>query len=350
MQGRVRRLAPGTPKVQNIVIVLQENHAFDNYFGTYPGAEGTAGKKICLPIARGSSNCVAPFHVSSLTPADMNHGWSAAHEDYDGGKMDAFVYTEGRSSDTMGYYDGSDIPRYWKAAGNYVLCDHYFTSVMSQSAPNHLFLVAGTAWGLIDNKVPSSLDFPPIFQELDQAGVSWKVYGFTKWYESFSYVQKNSKSGNFASSGSEFASDIQQQKLAQVSWIIGAPGGSEHPPMNIQSGQDSVADDIVNPIGNSPYWSSAALFITWDDYGGFYDHVPPPQVDQFGYGFRVPCLVISPFAKRGSIDSATNDHTSILKFVENNFGLAPLSARDAKANDLSEAFDFAAPGRGFTPI
>lgn len=329
--------------------MLQENHAFDNYFGTYRGAEGTVGKNICLPTQPGSSKCATPFHNSILTPNDMNHSWTAAHEDYDGGKMDAFVYTEGKSSDTMGYYDRSDIPHYWSAADNYVLCDHYFTAVMSQSAPNHLFLVAGTAGGLIDNNVPKSLNFPPIFQELDSAGVSWKVYGFTSWCESFSYVQKNSKKGNFASA-SEFATDLKQQKLAQVSWIIGAPGGSEHPPMNIQVGQNSVADDIVNPIGSSPYWKSAVVFITWDDYGGFYDHVPPPQIDQFGYGFRVPCLIISPYAKKGFIDSTVNDHTSILKFVESTFSLASLSSRDRSANDLAEAFDFGSSGRSFVPI
>ena len=168
----------GLGKVDRIDVVLQENHTFDNYFGYYPGADGTAGASICLPVAPGSSNCVAPFHSKSLTPVDMNHNWAAAHSDYDKGKMDGFIYSEG-SDQTMCYFDKTDLPRYWKAASSYVLCDRYFTSVMSESAPNHLFLVAGTAGGLQDDRVPSTLSFPPVFEQLDSRGVSWKVYGFT---------------------------------------------------------------------------------------------------------------------------------------------------------------------------
>lgn len=336
--------------LKNIVIVFQENHTFDNYFGTYPGADGTVGEAYCIPESPGSAKCVSPFHDTNLTPIDMNHSWNAAHSDYDSGKMDAFVYSEG-DRETMGYYDRQNLGRYWKAADEYVLCDRYFTSVMSQSAPNHLFLVAGTAGGLIDNKVPKTLNFPPIFQKLDAARISWKVYSdTTSWYKAFSYVQNSpSAMGKFKSSSS-FKSDLQAGRLSQVSWIIGAPSGDEHPPKNIQAGEDSVADDIVNVVGTSAYWPSASIFVTWDDYGGFFDHVPPPEVDSFGYGFRVPCLVISPYAKAGFIDSTVNDHTSILKFVETRYGLSPLSTRDAKANGLLEAFDFTQTPRSFTSI
>jgi phospholipase C len=336
--------------IKNIVIVLQENHTFDNYFGTYPGADGTAGKSYCLPDALGSPVCISPFHDTSLTPVDLNHNWKSAHADYDSGKMDAFVYSEG-NAETMGYYDRQDLGRYWKAADVYVLCDRYFTSVMSESAPNHLFLVAGTAGGIIDNNVPNTIDFPPIFRQLDGAGISWKVYGdSSSWYKSFSYVQSSPKAmGNFGSAGS-FAADVKTGSLSQISWIIGASGGDEHPPENIQTGEGSVADGIVNALGASPYWPSVAIFVTWDDYGGFFDHVPPPQVDNYGYGFRVPCLVISPYAKAGYIDSTMNDHTSILKFVETRYGLSPLNTRDASANNFLEAFDFTQAPRSFTPI
>lgn len=339
----------GLGMVKNIVIVLQENHTFDNYFGTFPGAEGTLGKPICLPDSPGSAKCVSPFHDPSLTPVDMNHNWNAAHNDYDGGMMDGFVYSEG-SAETMGFYGEADLPHYWRAARQYVLCDRYFTSVMSESAPNHLYLVAGTSGGLRDDRVPRTLKFPPIFEQLDASSISWKVYGFTKWYESFEYVQKTpSAQANFAQAG-QFASDIEGGNLSDVSWIVGAPGGDEHPPKNIQQGQDSVANDIINKLGASPYWDSAAVFVTWDDYGGFFDHVPPPQVDEFGYGFRVPCLVVSPYAKAGFIDSTVNDHTSILRFVEDRYGLAPLGTRDAAANNMSEAFDFAQAPRPFQAV
>jgi phospholipase C len=341
---------PTSSSIENIVIVLQENHTFDNYFGAYPGAEGIVGKSICIPSSTSSpSNCIGPFHDPNHTPVDMNHNWKSAHQDYDGSKMDGFVLSEG-SDETMGYYDDQDIPHYWNAAKNYVLCDHYFTSVMSESAPNHLFLVAGTAGGIIDDNVPSILKFPPIFQQLDQLGVSWKVYGFTKWYESFDYVKKKIDSKNNFAPGSSFSSDLASKNLSQVSWIIGAPGGDEHPPADITIGSNSVANDIVNALGASSYWGSSAVFVTWDDYGGFYDHFAPPQVDQYGYGFRVPCLVISPYSRVGIIDGTVNDHASILRYVEDRFGLSPLSTRDSSANNLSEAFDYTQQPRKFTPI
>jgi phospholipase C len=334
--------------ISHIVVVFQENHTFDNYFGSYPGANGTAGKGLLLPSTPGGLPSIAPFHSPTLTPADMNHSWASAHADYDSGRMDGFVYSEGGDG-TLAYFDRSDIPRYWALADEYVLCDQYFTSAMTESAPNHLYLVAGTAGGLEDDTVPATLPFPPIFQELDQAAIPWKVYGNTSWYASFEYVQRNPSARARLLPGSAFASDLASGSLAEVTWIIGAPGGDEHPPANVQTGQNSVVDTVVNAVGKSPYWESVAVFITWDCYGGFYDHLAPPQVDSMGYGFRVPCLVVSPFALSGAIDHVTNDHTSILRFIEDRYGLAPLSTRDAAANNLAEAFDFARPPRTFVP-
>jgi phospholipase C len=338
--------------IGNIVVAFQENHTFDNYFGTLPGANGIAGGGgTCLPQKKGSATpCISPYHSTTLTPVDMNHTWNSAHQDYDGGKMDGFVYSEGNQA-TMSYFDQSDIPRYWGLAREYVLCQAYFSSVMSESLPNHLSLVAGTCGGIINDNAPKSITFPPIFQQLDQKGVSWKVYSATSsWFLNFAYVQNSPKArANFVPA-SQFATDVEDKTLSQVSWIIGAPGGDEHPSGSVQAGEDSVANDIVNPLGASAYWDSAAVFITWDCFGGFYDHVAPPQVDQYGYGFRVPCLVVSPFAKQGYLDSAVNDHTSILKFVEKRFGLSPLSTRDAAANDFSEAFDLSQQPRTFEPM
>jgi phospholipase C len=341
--------APASSPISKIVVVLQENHTFDNYFGSYPGADGTSGQSIRLPATPGGAPSLRPFHSPSLTPADLNHNWNAAHADYDGGRMDGFVYSEG-SPGTLAYFDRSDLPHYWRAADEYVVCDRYFTSAMTESAPNHLYLVAGTCGTLRDDRVPSTISFPPIFAQLDQRGISWRVYGFTKWYQSFGYVQKTPGAQSRFAPGSQFAADLSGGQLADVTWIIGAPGGDEHPPADVQAGEASVANDIVNAVGHSPYWPGAAIFVTWDDYGGFYDHVPPPQVDAFGYGFRVPCLVISPYARAGVVDHTPNDHTSILKFIESRFGLTPLSTRDAGANDLTEAFDFQSRARAFVPI
>ncbi|HLY76405.1 MAG TPA: alkaline phosphatase family protein [Thermoplasmata archaeon] len=346
------RTAPGgaaSPLISKIVVVFQENHTFDNYFGSYPGADGTSGRPVRLPVIQGGTPSAAPTHSATLTPADLTHSWASAHADYDSGKMDGFVYSE-RSLTTMTYFDRSDLPRYWALADSYVLCDRYFTSAMTESAPNHLFLVAGTNGGIIDDHVPSSLPFPPIFAQLDAQGISWKVYGFSRWYQSFEYVQKTPAAKSRFLPSAQFAVDVTSRSLADVSWIIGAVGGDEHPPANVRAGQDGVLDGVINPLGQSPYWPSLALFLTWDCYGGFYDHVPPTQVDAFGYGFRVPCLVVSPYARQGVVDHVVNDHTSILKFIETHFGLNPLSTRDAQAGDLSEAFDFTTPARSFSPL
>jgi phospholipase C len=337
--------------IRNTVVVFQENHTFDNYFGTFPGADGIPTTGICLPQKKGSSTpCVAPYHSQTLSPIDMNHTWASAHQDYDGGKMDGFVYSEGNKA-TMCYFEQEDLQRYWVAAQQYVLCEKYFSSVMSESLPNHLSLVAGTCGGIIDDTVPTTIAFPPIFQQLDQKGISWKVYSSTStWLQNFTYVQNSTTAkANFVSAA-EFAVDVKNGTLSDVSWMIGAPGGDEHPSADIQTGQNSVADDVVNNLGGSDYWDSVAMFVTWDCFGGFYDHVVPPQVDQYGYGFRVPCLVISPYAKEGFLDGATNDHTSILKFVEDRYGLSPLSTRDAAANNMSEAFDFTQTPRAFKAI
>jgi len=351
--GRAKSVPPvsGLSNIKNTVIVFQENHTFDNYFGTFPGANGITGAKICLPEKKGSQTpCVSPFHSATLTPVDMNHTWNSAHQDYDGGKMDGFVYSEGNKA-TMCYFEQADIPRYWKAAQEYVLCESYYTSVMSESLPNHLSLVAGTCGGIIDDNVPKTLSFQPIFQQLDQKGITWKVYSSTSsWFENFAYVQNTpSAKANFVAS-SQFTHDVAAGSLCDVSWIIGAPGGDEHPTANVQKGQDSVADQIVNPLGSASYWNSVAIFVTWDCFGGFFDHVVPPQVDKYGYGFRVPCLVISPFAKPGYLDSVTNDHTSILRFVEDRYALTPLSTRDAAANNMAEAFDFTQKPRAFVAL
>lgn len=336
-------------RLEHIVVVLQENHTFDQYFGVYPGVEGITGRQLALPAAPGAPPTVAPFRATTLTPAEMNHNWNSAHADYDAARMDGFVYAEGNTA-TMGYYTRAELPRYWKAADLYALCDHYFTSVMSESAPNHLHLVAGTAGGLRDDNVPATLPFRPVFQSLDDVGASWKVYGFTRWYERFAYVQGLSTARAHFAPATSFAKDLAAGILPNVSWVVGAPGGSEHPPSSIAQGQNSVADDVVNALGVSPSWPTSATFVTWDDYGGFYDHLAPPQVDTEGYGFRVPCLVISPFARRGFVDHATYDHTSILRFIEERWALAPLAARDASATPITGAFDLAQPARPFAPI
>jgi phospholipase C len=323
--------------IQHVIVIFKENHTFDNYFGTYPELPNGWGLNFVSDCSYSGPNetgrLVCPYHLSNPgNPLDMNHAWSVAHAAWNHGKMDEFVWAEGHN-DTMGYFDGNDIPYYWDYAAQYVLADNYFSSVMGPSQPNHSFLMFGTSWNqtsdgkwwdlgtLIKNETPN------VFSELRARGLTFSIY-----------------SGAESNPGGPFFSSLENDNLANVTYLIpddtNTTNYSEHPPGNITLGMDWTVS-VVNSIMQSKYWSSSAIFITWDDYGGYYDNVPPPQVDDMGYGFRVPLLVISSYAKQGYIDNTLSDHTSILKFIQTVFNLpGDLNTRDAMANNLLEAFDF----------
>ena len=343
-----RASSNGIP-IQHVVVIVQENHSFDNYFGTYPGANGLP-PGVALPAKPNGTASVKPFPLNSdVPPRDICHSWGCAHAEFDGGKMDGFVYTAA-SVMTMGYFDYHQIPYYWDYASQYVLMDNYFSSVAGPSLPNHLYLVAGQSGGIVTNDRPATLSFPSVLDELQTSGVSWRYYA--QVYASgwnplpiFKSLIPNASLTKGIGDTSTFPSDIVAGTLPSVSWVMPQDEKvSEHPPQNVTAGQDWVVG-LVNQIMRSQYWWSTAVFITWDDYGGWYDHVPPPQVDKYGYGFRVPCLIISPYAKRGFIDPTLADHSSILKFIETLFNLQPLAARDAAASNLMEAFDFSQKAR-----
>lgn len=338
--------------IDHIVVLYEENRTFDNYFGTYPGANGLKSN-IVLPVAPGSNVTVSPFHLSSTTTPDLSHAHSTAWRAYDNGAMDGFVYAEG-SSLTMGYYDGSDIPYYWDYASKYVLMDNFFSSEMGPSLPNHLYLIAGQSGTLLENANDFSLNFTVIMDELDARGISWKYYyngpqGYTQeglWnplpaFESFKSNQSRFK--NLAPND-QFLRDLAAGNLASVVWVMPKNEESEHPPSEITVGEHYIVS-LVNAIMQSKYWDSTVIFLTWDDYGGWYDHVPPPQIDSFGLGFRVPCLIISPYAREGFVDDKQADFTSILRFIETRYSIPPLTHRDAVTSNMLEAFDFSQPPR-----
>ena len=336
-------LSSGIP-IQHVVVIVQENHTFDNYFGTYPGANGLP-PGVALPAKPNATASVKPFPLNkAVSSSDICHSWGCAHAEFDGGKMDGFVYTAG-SVLTMGYFDYHQIPYYWDYASQFVLMDNYFSSALAPSLPNHLYLVAGQSGGLVSNAHNATLSFPSIFDELQPSGVSWRYYaqqyasGWNPLPIFKSFVNNPSLMRGIGDTNT-FPSDITAGTLASVTWVMPQEEKvSEHPTQNVTAGQDWVVG-LVNRIMRSQYWSSTAVFITWDDYGGWYDHVPPPQVDKYGYGFRVPCLIISPFARQGLVDPTQADHSSILKFIETVFNLQPLAARDTAASNLMEAFDF----------
>ena len=225
--------------------------------------------------------------------------------------------------------------------------DNYFTSVTGPSLPNHLYLIAGQSEGIIDNLYNYCFSSPVIMDELNSMGLSWKYYSgnntttanFWNPLPACTSTQSNQTRIQGLSLTSQFIPDVENGNLANVTWVIPTGPESQHPPNDIVTGEHYLVS-LINAIMDSKYWGSTAIFLTWDDYGGWFDHVAPPQVDSYGLGFRVPCLIISPYAKEGFIDHTQSDHTSILKFIEATYSLAPLSSRDANASNMLEAFNF----------
>jgi phospholipase C len=409
--------------IRHLIFIVQENHSFDNYFGTYPGANGfppgtavptdpngTTGLTVSpfhlntsqyidivgdeLPpgisdpdelasLVSNETASVSPFQFLSEIEIALNHSWYVAHIDYNQGKMDGFVAGED-SPLTMGYYDRSNIPNYWAYADHFVLDDNFFSSLMGPSLPNHLYIASGNNgptnmtydWiigrGIVEN--PSIIDpyggwaqgvnlgWSTLAQQLSESNTSWK------WYDGdanprapsiwnvlplFDYFQKNpDQLVDHVQSTAEFVTDVHNGSLPAVSWII--PGiwvpptypaecegesPSEHPPGRIDCGMDYVTY-LINQVMQSSYWQSSAIILTWDDYGGFYDHVAPPQVDQYGEGFRVPTLVISPWAKPNFIDHTMYEFASLISLADSILGLPPTEPRVINANDMMNSFDF----------
>jgi phospholipase C len=362
--------------IEHIIVLMQENHSFDNYFGTYPGANGIP-EGTCMPVNpfdETITECVEPFHVSEedVQMDDPDHSEETHRIQYNEGKMDGFVHAlELRAQDgrlAMAYYDERDLPYYWNIADNFVLFDNFFSSVHGGSFDNHMFWVAGTTVVPTREETTQELlaETDTIFDRLEEAGLSWKFY-VQNYDPELTYRTAHLYPRNRASQViwvpllnmdrflddpelnshivnlDEYYDDLSDGTLPNVAFMVPS-GPSEHPPSNIISGQRFVRT-LLQRLMQSDYWEKAVFMWTYDDWGGWYDHVPPPKVDEFGYGFRVPALLVSSYAKRGFIDSTELDYTSILKFIEENWGLEPLAARDAKANSIINAFDFTSPPR-----
>ncbi len=369
----------GINKIQHVIIIMQENRSFDSYFGTYPGALGIPMQNgvptVCVQDPR-SGQCVKPYHDPNTVNGGGPHNYVNAVADIDGGKMDGFIAqaekgnrgcgnttnpacTNGATvDDVMGYKTAADIPNYWAYAQHFVLQDHMFEPVNSWSFPSHLYLVSGWA---ATCSVPSnpqscvstvdprlSKNNKPIYAWTDltyllnKNHVSWGYYLANNNSADCAYVQElcpqysNSKVPNIwnilpgftdvhsdnqtgnVQQISQFFSSLQTNNLPKVSWI--APDGyvSEHPPASTAVGQSYVTS-IVNAVMKSPEWNSTAIFLTWDDWGGFYDQVIPPTADSQGYGLRVPGIVISPYAKQGYIDHQVLSFDAYIAFIENDF-------------------------------
>jgi phospholipase C len=371
--------ASGISQVKHVVVLMQENRSADHYLGQLsksgqPDYEAEPATGNPDPLHPGTT--IPPFHKSTLCETkDLSHSWNATHQEWDNGAMDGFTAANDINSEnsdpadpngsrTMGYYDAGELPFYYSLFNTFATGDRYFASVLSQTFPNRYYLLAGTSFGHIDNAFPPAGGWKQktIFDLLGDAGVTWKIYYSQFAFGGFFSYVKQHEQGHVAPM-SQYFEDTKNGNLPEVSFVdpsfLGEAENDEHPPTNVQDGQ-KFTYDVVSALEGSADWGSSALFLTYDEHGGFYDHVPPPlapkpdnippmlgATDTPGafdrYGIRVPAAVISPFAKSHFVSHVVHDHTSILRFIETRYGLSSLTARDAAADPMLEFFDFANP-------
>jgi len=352
-------------KIKHIFVIVQEGHSFDNYFGTFPGVVGiTPTTSVPVNPKTPTTGTVLSHQLTSVRTAPLDNSVDSANIALDGGAMNGFVAAQAFHAANgplaMGYYTAKEIPYYWTLAERYVLADHFFSSALGGSVANHQFLVAAQSWTPAPTGSPKLPSVPTIFNNLDQAGVSWGY--FVAQYSAhlargqlaslepevpllgLANIAGVPKDNSRIEDLSRLYGELANGGVPAVSYVV-QPGDTEHAPGNVARGQVATVG-LINSIMRSRYWSSSAIFLTWSDWGGWYDGVAPPA----GSGFRVPLIVISPYAKRGAILSQTADSTSILKFIESVHGLPPLSTRDQGAASLMGAFSFTARARPPSPV
>ncbi|HEY2119405.1 MAG TPA: alkaline phosphatase family protein [Candidatus Acidoferrum sp.] len=402
--------------IEHVVILIQENRSFDHYFGTYRGVRGFSDQSMAFqqrdPANTTNSpiGTLLPFHLdTSATNAacthDISHDWVPQHQSWDNGAMDGFVTSRIpiNANDavlSMGYYTRADIPYYYALADAFTICDNFFCSVMGPTDPNRLYTMtasldpAGTNGGpilqtLVANRssLYGRLTYTTMPEQLQARGISWKIYSspdeniaggivsdnvlpyFKNFQDPSSVLYQNAFGPQFPV---DFLADVASGNLPQVAWLIGSVLTSDHPPSPLVFGENIVSLIVTALTANTALWAKTLLIITYDENGGFFDHVAPvtpppgtsgeyvtaaavpdpsvignpPITGPIGSGFRVPTLLISPFSRGGFVSSDLFDHTSILRFLEARFGaeVPNLSAwRRATVGDLTSALNFKKP-------
>jgi phospholipase C len=402
--------------IEHVVILLQENRSFDHYFGSYRGVRGFSDPSMAFqqPDPANTMNSpvgsLLPFHLDTATTNaacthDISHDWVPQHQSWDKGTMDGFVTSRLpiNSNDavlSMGYYTRADIPYYYALADGFTICDNYFCSVMGPTDPNRLYSMAasldpdGKNGGpvlqtIVTNRTAfyGRLTYTTMPEQLQARGISWKVYSspdetvlggilsdnvlsyFKNFQDPASVLHQNAFGPQFPV---DFLADLATGNLPQVSWLVGSVITSDHPPSPSIFGENILSLIISALTANPALWAKTLLLVTYDENGGFFDHVPPvtappgtpgeyvtaPAVPDpteigspaisgpIGLGFRVPMLILSPFSRGGFVSSDLFDHTSVLRFLETRFGaeVPNLSAwRRAAVGDLTSALNFNNP-------
>ena len=335
---------PSSSPIKHVIIDVQENRSFDHYYGFAPFV-GSHGVSAAYRQPDGQGGFVKPHHLASPSTSDIGHSWSDIHREYNGGAMDGFYTTDGGNA--LGYYTAADLPFYYGLFESSALCVNYFCPVLGATYPNRFYLVAGTSGGITNNNAfgYGVFDYPIILDLLEAAGVSWKVYNIglddVTTGESdnvFVFWKRWAHDARTTGGKDDYLADLELGRLPQVAFII--PSFSmhwdEHPPADISVGM-GIQKELITALQRSSAWAGAAYIHTYDEAGGFFDHVRPPQLDAYGLGVRVPAWVISPFARPRHLEPALYEHASILKFIEAIFGLPTLAS-------LNHRFDSSTPG------
>ena len=380
--------AAGIFKIEHVVWIMQENRSFDDLFQGFPGADTSSTGRD----SSGRAVTLAP--ISFTAGYDIDHSSTAHFAACDGAgslpgtncRMDGFdreklyCYQPCPPHAQYGYVPRAQTAIYFAMAHAYVLADRTLTSHIDLSYVSHQYMIAGQAdravdypsgvWRCAPNDVIGTLtdrrtygrsisvcrNYRTLGDELAAAGLSWRMYSASKssqWlaYGSIRHIRFGPDwNQNVVGSSARVIADVGRGRLASVTWVTPTCLNSDHSACGSATGPQWVAD-VVNAIGESPFWNSTAIFVMWDEWGGWYDHVKPPYADFDGLGFRVPLLVISPYAKHGYVSHVQYEHGSILKFIEDRFGLPRLAASDARADSPArDCFDFNQPPRRFHPF
>jgi phospholipase C len=376
-----RAVSASTVPITHVVILVMENRTLDYMFNGYPGADTVTSGKI-------HTGQIVPLQQIPLEASgDVYHNHPNFLAAYDNGKNDGFDL-EGWDPQLpplapYAYAPQAEVQTDWTIANQYTLADRMFESVTSNSYPAHQYLIAGQSayaiglpsdrntWGC-DSKPGTTVsllnshghivngpfpcfDYQTLADLLDAAHQSWKFYTptpFYTWsaYDAIRHIRYGPDwSANIVTPATQFNTDVAQGRLAAVTWISPANKSSDHSGNHSKSGPSYVAS-VVNAVGQSQFWNSTAIFVVWDDWGGWYDHVPPQQLDRMGLSFRVPMLVVSPWSRHNYVSHVQHEFGSILHFTESTFGLGNLGQTDARADDLSDCFDYTQSPRPFVHI
>ena len=403
--------------INHIILFMQENRSFDHYFGqlnVYRAANGlpqdvdtwgpnktpagvsTAGYD---PVTGQPGPPIGAFHMQSACSENLSSAWNESHREFNlrdrslpnGGPdvMDGFAFVEGHFANdstlfgfgqfldvtgkrAMGYYDQNDLPFYYFMASNFATSDRWFSPAPARTHPNRFYWMAATSKGWVVPP-PHQINAETIFQEMDNAHITWKIYlgGKNTYYSYFTYSTTHKTN---VVPLAEYFTDVQNGTLPQVAYIetgveqnlVSPTALDEHPDNNVQTGAQ-FSENLITALMKSPSWKDSVFIQTYDEGGGFYDHVPPMAVvspdgippilgptdfvaDFTKSGFRVPMFVVSPFAKKNFVSHTPMDFTAALRFIETRFGLPALTARDASMPDMMEFFDFStANGPWATP-